>query len=90
MPPPTMPQSLLEITSNVIVQPEYPPTTIEVEDRHGSPMPVNVNLHEDADLRIDIIDQMRASEGLSRITWTEDLFHSKGAIPFGSMDDEDA
>eukprot|EP00973_Karenia_brevis_P009009 1220568-Karenia_brevis.AAC.1 len=48
----------------VIVQPEGPPTTIEVVDRSGADILVNINLHEDADIRMDLIDQMREHERL--------------------------
>eukprot|EP00973_Karenia_brevis_P041652 5763798-Karenia_brevis.AAC.1 len=58
--PPELPQVAHHLQHGVIVQPENPPTTIEVVDRYGKPILVNINLHEDADPRIDIIDQIRA------------------------------
>eukprot|EP00973_Karenia_brevis_P010777 1458717-Karenia_brevis.AAC.1 len=82
--------SIQQYQYDVIVQPEGPPTTIEVVDKNGTTIPVNINLHEDADIRIDLIDQIRENENLPRVTWTEDVFHRKGVIPFGSMDDEGA
>eukprot|EP00973_Karenia_brevis_P013532 1838394-Karenia_brevis.AAC.1 len=72
MPPPELPQIAHQLHCSVIVQPENPPTTIEVVDKRGQPILVNINLHEDADPRIDLIDQIRAHEDLPRITWTED------------------
>eukprot|EP00973_Karenia_brevis_P082269 11404858-Karenia_brevis.AAC.1 len=61
----------------VIVQPEGTPTTIEDVDKDGKKILVNINLSEDADVRIDLIDQMRDYEHLPRVTWTEDVFHQR-------------
>eukprot|EP00973_Karenia_brevis_P048924 6785898-Karenia_brevis.AAC.1 len=39
---------------NVLVQPDCTPTPIEVVDKHGEYITINVNLHPDADIRRDL------------------------------------
>eukprot|EP00973_Karenia_brevis_P076614 10642372-Karenia_brevis.AAC.1 len=75
---------------NVLVQPDCTPTPIEVVDRHGDDITINVNLHPDADIRRDVVDQMREHENLPRMAWTDDLFHRKDIVPFGALDEEDS
>eukprot|EP00973_Karenia_brevis_P046213 6407298-Karenia_brevis.AAC.1 len=53
MPPCGVATSLQQYRHEVIVQPEGTPTTIEVIDRNGVEILINVNLHQDADIRMD-------------------------------------
>eukprot|EP00973_Karenia_brevis_P002170 293254-Karenia_brevis.AAC.1 len=77
MPPCGVATNLQQYRHEILVQPEATPTTIEVVDRNGEEILINVNLHQDADIRMDFIDQMREHERLPRVAWTEDLFHRK-------------